>query len=150
MSPTPSPLSIGIAGAGSAGLATALALARAGHRVQVFEKHQGFTTLGAGLLLQPPGVRGLQALGVDIAALNVGAPIDRLLGLSHRGWRVVDIDYVGDGARAVNRAALGGVLFDAAQRAGAQFSFGCPVERLDTEQGRAPAVSYTHLRAHET
>lgn len=137
MSPTHSPLSIGIAGAGSAGLATALALARAGHRVQVFEKHQGFTTLGAGLLLQPPGVRGLQALGVDIAALNVGAPIDRLLGLSHRGWRVVDIDYVGDGARAVNRAALGGVLFDAAQRAGAQFSFGCPVERLDTEQGRA-------------
>lgn len=132
-----SPLSIGIAGAGSAGLATALALARAGHRVRVFEKHHGFTTAGAGLLLQPPGVRGLDSLGVDIAALGVGAPIDRLLGLSHRGWRVVDIDYRGDGARAVTRAALGGVLFEAAQRAGAQFSFGCPVQRLDTAQGRA-------------
>lgn len=132
-----SPLSIGIAGAGSAGLATALALARAGHRVRVFEKHHGFTTAGAGLLLQPPGVRGLDSLGVDVAALGVGAPIDRLLGLSHRGWRVVDIDYRGDGARAVTRAALGGVLFEAAQRAGAQFSFGCPVQRLDTAQGRA-------------
>lgn len=134
---TTTALSIGIAGAGSAGLATALALARAGHRVRVFEKHDGFTTAGAGLLLQPPGVRGLRSLGVDIAALGVGAPIERLLGLSHRGWPVVDIDYRGDGARAVNRAALGGVLFDAAQRAGAQFSFGCPVVALDEAQGRA-------------
>ena len=46
-----SPLSVGIAGAGSAGLATALALAQAGHQVRVFEKHPGFTTQGAGLLL---------------------------------------------------------------------------------------------------
>ncbi|MCY1511174.1 FAD binding domain protein [compost metagenome] len=106
--PTPSthpPLSIGIAGAGSAGLATALALARDGHQVRVIEKHHGFTTMGAGLLLQPPGVRALRTLGVDVEALNVGAPIDRLLGLSHRGWPVVDIDYKGDGARAVTRAA---------------------------------------------
>jgi len=130
-------LSIGIAGAGSAGLATALALARDGHQVRVFEKHQGFTTQGAGLLLQPPGVRALRTLGVDVEALNVGAPIDRLLGLSHRGWPVVDIDYQGDGARAVTRAALGEVLFDAARRAGVAFSFGCPVSGLDTQEGRA-------------
>ncbi|CAB3638275.1 FAD-dependent oxidoreductase [Achromobacter pestifer] len=134
------PLSIGIAGAGSAGLATALALAQAGHQVHVFEKHQGFTTMGAGLLLQPPGVRALRTLGVDVAALNVGAPIDRLLGLSHRGWRIVDIDYVGDGARAVTRAALGGVLFDACQRAGVTFSFGCPVQALDRQDGKARVV----------
>ncbi|NGT16105.1 FAD-dependent oxidoreductase [Achromobacter insolitus] len=137
MTTTQPPLSIGIAGAGSAGLAAALALAQAGHQVRVFEKHQEFTTLGAGLLLQPPGVRALKSLGVDVAALNVGAPIDRLLGLSHRGWRVVDIDYVGDGARAVTRAALGGVLFEAARRAGAEFSFGCPVTTLETREGRA-------------
>jgi 2-polyprenyl-6-methoxyphenol hydroxylase-like FAD-dependent oxidoreductase len=135
-----SPLSVGIAGAGSAGLSTALALAQAGHQVRVFEKHPGFTTLGAGLLLQPPGVRALRTLGVDVAALNVGAPIDRLLGVSHRGWRVVDIDYVGDGARAVTRAALGGVLFDACRRAGVAFSFGCPVQTLDNQAGRARVV----------
>lgn len=135
-----SPLSVGIAGAGSAGLATALALAQAGHQVRVFEKHPGFTTQGAGLLLQPPGVRALRSLGVDVAALNVGAPIDRLLGVSHRGWPVVDIDYVGDGARAVTRAALGGVLFDACRRAGVAFSFGCPVQTLDSQAGRARVV----------
>lgn len=135
-----SPLSIGIAGAGTAGLASALALAQAGHQVRVFEKHHGFTTMGAGLLLQPPGVRALRALGVDLAALNAGAPIDRLLGLSHRGWRIVDIDYVGDGARAVTRAALGGVLFEACQRAGVKFLFGCPVQVLDSQAGRARVV----------
>jgi 2-polyprenyl-6-methoxyphenol hydroxylase-like FAD-dependent oxidoreductase len=50
---------------------------------------------------------------------------------------VVDIDYLGDGARAVTRAALGEVLFDAARRAGVDFSFGCPVTSLDSRAGKA-------------
>lgn len=137
MTPGRTPISVGIAGAGNAGLAAALALARAGHRVHVYEKHAGLAPLGAGLLLQPPGVRALADLGIDIARLNVGAPIERLLGVSHRGWRIVDIDYAGDGARAVNRAVLGSLLFEAARQAGVEFHFACPVKQLGWRQSMA-------------
>ena len=60
-------LQIGIIGAGTAGLAAAIAFARAGHRVQVFEKHPSMASIGAGLLVQPQGVAALFALGVGLA-----------------------------------------------------------------------------------
>lgn len=50
---------IGIVGAGTAGLSTAIAFARAGHAVDVFEKHPSLATLGAGVLIQPQGVAAL-------------------------------------------------------------------------------------------
>ncbi|MFX8281866.1 NAD(P)-binding protein, partial [Acinetobacter baumannii] len=80
------PLSIGIAGAGNAGLAAAIAFARQGHDVHVYEKHPQLTTMGAGLLIQPQGIRALEALGMGRELEGIGAPINRLIGLSHRGW----------------------------------------------------------------
>ena len=60
----PRPLSIGIAGAGNAGLAAPIAFARQAHPAHVFEKHPQLTAMGAGLLIQPQGIRALEALGV--------------------------------------------------------------------------------------
>ncbi|WP_162591799.1 FAD-dependent oxidoreductase [Variovorax sp. PBL-E5] len=90
MQQPPTTLNIGIAGAGPAGLATAIALSRLGHRIEVFEKHPTLEPLGAGLLIQPQGLHALDALGVRRAFDHVSVPIERLLGASHRGWRVVD------------------------------------------------------------
>ena len=53
-----------IAGGGIGGLAAALALGRAGWPVQLFEKAQAFSEVGAGLQLGPPAVRILQAWGL--------------------------------------------------------------------------------------
>jgi 2-polyprenyl-6-methoxyphenol hydroxylase-like FAD-dependent oxidoreductase len=138
--PSPS-LNIGIAGAGPAGLATSIALARLGHRVEVFEKHPTIEPLGAGLLIQPQGLRALEALGLRREFDEVSVPIGRLLGTSHRGWRVVDIDYADAPARAVGRAALARILHAAAQAAGVRFSLACPIETLTTTDGRVRATT---------
>ncbi|WP_296223866.1 FAD-dependent oxidoreductase [Ralstonia sp. UBA689] len=133
----PRPLSIGIAGAGNAGLAAAIAFARQGHDVHVFEKHPQLTAMGAGLLIQPQGIRALEALGVGRELQGFGAPIDRLVGLSHRGWRLLDIDYADSPGRAVTRHALSSMLYEAAQRAGATFHFGCSIGQLHRNGTRA-------------
>lgn len=133
----PRPLSIGIAGAGNAGLAAAIAFARQGHEVHVFEKHPQLTAMGAGLLIQPQGIRALEMLGVSRELEGIGAPIDRLIGLSHRGWRLIDIDYADTPGRAVTRHALSSMLYDAALGAGAAFHFGCGIQQLHRDGPRA-------------
>ncbi len=116
-------LKIGIIGAGTAGLATAIAFAKGGHHVQVLEKHPSVTTLGAGLLIQPQGVQALHELGLGTAFDAASVPIDHLLGKTHRNWTIVDVPYRQFPARAVSRAALASVLFDAAQAAQVDLCF---------------------------
>ena len=124
---------IGIVGAGTAGLATAIAFARSGHRVQVFEKHPALATFGAGLLIQPQGVRALSELGVRDEFESASVPIDRLLGKNHRDWRLVDVAYPTHHAHAVSRAALANLLLRAAQAAGVDVQFNVNVERVETD-----------------
>ncbi|HYD60799.1 MAG TPA: NAD(P)/FAD-dependent oxidoreductase [Noviherbaspirillum sp.] len=121
---------IGIVGAGTAGLATAIAFARSGHAVEVFEKHPSLATLGAGVLIQPQGVAALADLGVGREFESISVPIDRLVGICHRGWKLVDIPYSDLQARAVSRSALGGVLKRACDSLGVRIHFSSPVERV--------------------
>ena len=134
-------LNIGIAGAGPGGLATSIALTRLGHRVEVFEKHPTLEPLGAGLLMQPQGLRALEELGVRREFDEVSVPVRRLHGTSHRGWRLVDIDYGNSPARAVGRAALARILYNAALTAGVHFSLARSVESVTVVEGRARATT---------
>jgi len=118
---------IGIVGAGTAGLATAIAFAQAGHAVDVFEKHPSLATLGAGVLIQPQGVAALDELGVGQAFEAISVPIERLVGQCERGWTLIDVPYTGLQARAVSRAALGGVLERECLALGVRLHFGCAV-----------------------
>jgi 2-polyprenyl-6-methoxyphenol hydroxylase-like FAD-dependent oxidoreductase len=124
---------IGIVGAGTAGLATAIAFARAGHAVDVFEKHPSLATLGAGVLIQPQGVAALDELGVGAAFDAISVPIERLVGQCERGWTLVDIPYTGLQARAVSRTALGGVLERACLALGVRLHFGCDVAAIGAD-----------------
>ena len=128
-------LRIGIIGAGTAGLATAIAFTRSGHSVRVFEKHAALATLGAGLLIQPQGVSALSELGVGAEFEAASVPIDRLLGKSHRDWRLVDIAYPRHQARAVSRSALAHLLLREALAAGAAVQFKHKVEQLEAVTG---------------
>lgn len=127
---------IGIIGAGTAGLATAIAFARNGHSVEVFEKHPSLATLGAGVLIQPQGVAALADLGVGLEFESISVPIERLVGICHRGWKLVDIPYTDLHARAVSRSALGGVLKRACDALGARVHFASNIERIDVAQGK--------------
>ena len=53
-----------IIGAGIGGLAAAIALRRAGYAVQVFERAQELSEVGAGLTLWPNAVKALRKLGL--------------------------------------------------------------------------------------
>ena len=124
---------IGIIGAGTAGLSAASAFARRGHSVTVFEKHPGLSTLGAGLLIQPQGVAALSALGVGAAFEQASVPINHLLGLNQRRWRIVDVPYREHPARAVNRSALAQLLHDAALANGVQVRSGTAVDKVEVD-----------------
>jgi len=131
------PLRIGIAGAGPAGLAAAIAFANRGHQVHVYEKHAQLAPLGAGVLIQPQGLDALQELGVRPAFDAVSVPIQRLVADSHRGWRLIEIDYQDQAARGVSRPALSAVLHAAAFAAGAQIHFDSAVHAVHSHAGRA-------------
>ena len=131
------PLRIGIVGAGTAGLASAIAFARAGHAVDVFEKHPSLATLGAGVLVQPQGVAALDDLGVGTEFAAASLPIERLVGHCDRGWPLVDLRYPDGEARAVSRAALGRVLERACLGLGVRLHFGCGVDAITTSGAQA-------------
>lgn len=74
------PLHIAVVGAGTAGAAAAILLARAGHRVEVFERVADPGPVGAGITLQPTGQAALRTLGLLDEVAACGAPVDRLHG----------------------------------------------------------------------
>lgn len=122
------PLDIAIAGCGVAGLAVAALLRRRGARVVVYDRLETPRPLGSGLIVQPVGLRVLDAIGVGAAIRGLGAPIERLHGSS--GKRVVlDVRYRARGRHAacglgVHRGALFQVLYEAARDSGAEIAGG--------------------------
>jgi 2-polyprenyl-6-methoxyphenol hydroxylase-like FAD-dependent oxidoreductase len=82
-------LSIAIAGAGIGGLAAAAFLARQGHRVTVFDQFDSAGPVGSGLMLQETGLVILDQLGLRGPAEALGAPIERLWGISAETRRAV-------------------------------------------------------------
>lgn len=142
-------LKIGIIGAGTAGLATAIAFAQRGHQVHVLEKHPSVTTLGAGLLIQPQGVLALHQLGLGAEFDAASVPIDHLLGLTHRNWTIVDVPYRRLPARAVSRAALAGVLWDAAKAAQVDLRFGSDVSAIRCDGATAVVTTADDTLAYD-
>lgn len=73
-----------VVGAGLGGLAAALALHRAGHEVQVLERAGELRETGAGIGVQPNGVRALDALGLGGPVRAQAAPLRPDAGLRDR------------------------------------------------------------------
>lgn len=70
---TGKPLHVAIVGGGIGGLAAANALLRRGVSVRVYERAAALTEVGAGVALQPNGVRMLRRLGFGDDLLRLGA-----------------------------------------------------------------------------
>ena len=124
-----------ISGGGIGGLAAALAVTRAGWNVQLFEKADAFSEVGAGVQLGPNVIKLLEAWGLGSAleavaafpndlhvrsAVN-GEQLGRLRLGSHLAARY--------GARyaTVHRADLHGLLLDAVENTDAQLHIACPL-----------------------
>jgi len=105
---------IAIIGAGTAGLAVATLLARQQHQVTLIERASALTPVGAGLLLQPSGLKVLESMGLAQAMAQYGARIDALYGdtlsqrcIMHSKYADLSPDLHGLG---VHRASLCHVL----------------------------------------
>ncbi len=111
-----------MAGCGVAGLACAILLRARGARVVIYDKLASPAPIGSGLILQPVGMRVLDAMGLGARVRGLGATIERLYGLSDARV-VLDVRYDALGADAargisVHRGALFEVLYEAALAAG--------------------------------
>lgn len=127
-------LRIGIIGCGVAGMAAAILLSEAGHVVTLLERFEEPQPLGAGLLIQPTGLRVLQRLGLHDAALKSGARIAGIDGRSDLGHSVLDLRY-GDlhprlHGLGLHRGALFTLLFDRLKRAPATLVTGFEVTSI--------------------
>lgn len=135
---------VAIVGAGITGLAAAIRLAKAGVDVALFESKAALGTLGSGISLQGNALRALDALGVWEAARDAGYPFD---GLTLRAPGpdapvVAQLPDVKSGGPAypagmgMPRPALAQILFEEAQRAGADIRFGTKISGFrETDAG---------------
>jgi len=142
-------LHIAIAGAGIGGLAAAALLARAGHRVTVFDQFEQAGPVGSGLMLQETGLVILGALGLREKAETLGSPIFRLWGISaDTGRAVLDVRYTalrqGLAGVGIQRAALFGLLNEAARASGAALVAATRVSAANPETGMLVTAQGAH------
>lgn len=121
---------IAVLGGGPAGLSCAIALSACGHEVMIFERHSSLEPVGAGILMQPSGLHALQRLGMRDEFEVCSVPVNRLVGIGHQGWLLVDVPYNGEVARGVSRPALTELLEKGARSHGAQMRLGSEVKAL--------------------
>jgi len=138
-------LDVAVVGCGTAGAAAALFLARAGHRVTVFEAVEKPSAVGAGIMVQPTGMRVLSKLGLLESVLARGSRVDRLhcVNADHRA--VIDLSYRDVHPRAYGLGLHRGVLFTelfnaCAREAGVTLLCGHPVEGLRSVGARRVVV----------
>ena len=74
---TTSPLRVAIVGGGIGGVAAANALLQRGLDVRVYEQASALTEVGAGVALQPNGVRMLRRLGLGAEITALRGALDR-------------------------------------------------------------------------
>ncbi len=130
---------VAIAGSGVAGLAAAIQLAKAGVEVDLYESKPELSALGSGISLQGNAFRVFDALGawddirtagyafegLNLRAPGPDAPIVAQLPEVKSGRP----DY--PGSMGIPRADLAQILFEHAQRAGANVHFGTKITGVD-------------------
>ena len=126
---------VAIIGSGTAGAASALFLARGGHKVTLFEKIKQPAAVGAGVMMQPSGMRVLRELGLEEEILQAGARVERLHATTPTGRMVLDLryekldkNYYGLG---LHRGALFQALYGAVLSEGIEVEVGVEVERVE-------------------
>ena len=139
--PQPRHYRIAVVGCGVGGMAVATLLAEAGHGVTLYERFAEPRPLGAGLLLQPTGLKILHRLGVEAAALNMGARVTGIDGRTTRGRTVLRLSYSDLHPRlhglGIHRGALFGLLFDRLKRSPATVVTAAEVAAIDTSDTQA-------------
>ena len=81
-----------IAGGGIAGLTAAAALHQRGFDAELIERNQDWGAVGAGIAVQPNGMRMLRKLGIGGAVEQAGAIVRHWLFRDQQGGLLCDTD----------------------------------------------------------
>lgn len=115
-------------------MTAAILLSEAGHAVTLLERFERPQPLGAGLLIQPTGLRVLGRLGLYDDALKAGARVEGIDGRSDLGHSVLDLRYGDLDPRlhglGLHRGALFTLLFERLKRAPATLVTGFDVASI--------------------
>jgi len=134
-------MKIGVIGCGLAGMAAAAFLSRNGHDVHILERSPEPRPIGAGLLLQPPGIEILRRLGVDSHLAATAGRITSLDSRTPAGVRLINLDYTALHPDAhglgLMRPSIWSALFASALSAGAQIRADHTVDAVRSEDAHA-------------
>lgn len=132
---------VAVVGCGVGGMAAAAMLADAGHEVTLYERFASPRPLGAGLLLQPTGLKVLQRLGIEEKALALGARIDGIDGRTARGRPVLRLAYGDLDPRlyglGIHRGTLFGLLLERVKRTSATLRTSAEVADVQPDGAQA-------------
>jgi len=133
-------LRIAVVGCGTAGPTAAVLLARQGHEAVVFERAPECRAVGAGFLLQPPGMAVLRELGIEKQVLAHAAKVDRLHVVNPDGSRLLDLRYreIGSGqfGAGLHRPVLLHYLMQAMESAAVKVRWGWEITSASREGGK--------------
>jgi 2-polyprenyl-6-methoxyphenol hydroxylase-like FAD-dependent oxidoreductase len=128
-------LKAAVVGCGVGGMAAALALARKGWDVTLLEEFAEARPLGSGLILQPAGMKALDALGLGDAVREAGARLEKLEGRDTQGRLVLRLEYKhwrkGAWGLGIHRAALFEVLHGALAGSGVTLLTGARITGIE-------------------
>lgn len=108
-------LNIAIIGSGTSGAAAALFLHKEGHHVTIFERELKPGPVGAGIMLQPTGLKMLSELGIAHKAEELGTKIHGMFG-ENGDKTVLDLNFKNRfnlTGLGIHRGALFGILYQA-------------------------------------
>lgn len=131
------PLSVAVIGGGTAGLAVAIALRQQGHEVTVLERHDTLLPVGAGILMQPPGVANLHLLGCGDAFIKRATRVDALQAHNHKGSLLFHIPFGETPAYGVCRGNLTTVLQERSRQLGIRLVLGASIENIVNDTAAA-------------
>ncbi len=127
---------IAIIGAGTAGAASALYLSKQGHTPVVFEKEKEPRPFGAGIMIQPTGLKCMDELGLGDQVRERGTPLYGMIGNNEAGKSVVKLAFnnnEGLHGVGVHRSSLYLLLYNKLKTEGIELCTGVSIVDIQNE-----------------
>lgn len=146
---------VAILGAGVGGLCAAIALRQRGFAVQVFERREEPSSLGAGLVLWPNACHILDQLHLLPAIARIGGALTAMQRWSQDGEFLGAIDIeklnsaMGYSSFAVTRKALQDVFMEAVQALGIEIRYGFNVKTIRAGENGQAQVFFSNTEVLE-
>lgn len=135
-------LNIAIIGSGTSGAAAALFLDKEGHHVTIFERELKPGPVGAGIMLQPTGLKMLAELGLAKKAKELGTNIQGMFG-KNGNQTVLDLNFKNRfnlTGLGIHRGALFGILYQALKDRNIEIVLDAEVRQIKDLEGKKAIV----------